>query len=75
MISVDYKLRGNVICLRPSMIKFDAPASLKIEIARAFDRPGPYYLNRPLIMVLEDLGVPFQVFEVHGDCYGFNVIF
>lgn len=63
MLSVDYKLQGRAIGLRPSMIKFEAPDSLEIEIARAFDRPGPYYLNRPLITLLEGLGVPYEVFE------------
>ena len=63
MLSVDYTLEGRVIGLRPSMTKFDAPNSLSIEIARAFDRPGKYYLNRPLIMLLEGLGVPYDIFE------------
>lgn len=63
MLSVDYTLQGRVIGLRPSMTKFDAPNSLSIEIASAFDRPGKYYLNRPLIMLLEGLGVPYEVFE------------
>ncbi|TCD63993.1 hypothetical protein EIP91_004695 [Steccherinum ochraceum] len=62
MVSVDYQLTGRVICLRPSMIKFEAPDSNNIEIARAFDRPGPFNLNRPLIMILEGLGVPFETF-------------
>lgn len=63
MLSVDHLLEGRQICLRPSMIKFEDPASNQIEIARAFNRPGPFYLNRPLIMVLEDLGVPYEVFR------------
>ncbi|KAF8807563.1 RNA-directed RNA polymerase 2 [Phlegmacium glaucopus] len=68
MLSVDYRLSGNAtICLRPSMIKFEAPNSREIEIARAFDRPGPYFLNRPLIMLLEGLGVPFDVFKKYQD--------
>ncbi|KIM48044.1 hypothetical protein M413DRAFT_22601 [Hebeloma cylindrosporum] len=67
MLSVDHKLRGNAICLRPSMIKFEAPRSTNIEIARAFDRPGLYYLNRPLIMLLEGLGIPFDVFKSYQD--------
>lgn len=62
MLSVDHTVQGRAICLRPSMIKFEAPNSTHIEIARAFNRPGPFYLNRPLIMVLEDLGVPYDVF-------------
>jgi hypothetical protein len=45
MLSVDYNLKGHVLCLRPSMIKFSAPQSRTIDIARAFDWPGPYFLN------------------------------
>uniref|UniRef100_D8PK67 RNA-dependent RNA polymerase n=1 Tax=Schizophyllum commune (strain H4-8 / FGSC 9210) TaxID=578458 RepID=D8PK67_SCHCM len=67
MLSVDYKLRGRAVCLRPSMIKFEAPDSLNLEIARAFDRPGKYYLNRPLIMLLEGLGVPYETFLKYQD--------
>ncbi|KAJ7042548.1 RNA-directed RNA polymerase 2 [Mycena alexandri] len=64
MLSVDYKLKGHVMCLRPSMIKFSTTArSRTIDIARAFDKPGLYYLNRPLIMLLEGLGVPYTVFK------------
>ncbi|TRM65783.1 RNA dependent RNA polymerase-domain-containing protein [Schizophyllum amplum] len=62
MLSVDYKLSGRAVCLRPSMIKFEAPDSSNLEIARAFDRPGKYYLNRPLIMLLEAIGVPYETF-------------
>lgn len=63
MLSVDHKLKGNTICLRPSMTKFEAPESQKIEIASIFDRPRPYFLNRPLIMLLEGLEVPYETFE------------
>jgi hypothetical protein len=49
------------------MIKFDAPRTTNIEIARAFDRPGLYFLNRPLIMLLEGLGIPFDVFKKYQD--------
>lgn len=64
MLSVDYSLKGNVICIRPSIEKFQDPNSHTIDIARAFDKPGPYFLNRPLIMILEQLGVPYVVFKV-----------
>lgn len=67
MLSVDHGLQGRAVCLRPSMIKFEAPESREMEIARAFDRPGPYFLNRPLIMLLEGLGVPYEVFESYQD--------
>lgn len=64
VLSVDYTLSSaRAILIRPSMIKFSAPQSLTIEIARAFDKPGKFYLNRPLIMVLECLGVPYEVFK------------
>lgn len=63
MLSVDHRLAGRAICLRPSMIKFEAPDSMHIEVARAFNRPGSFYLNRPLIMIMEHLGVPYEVFQ------------
>lgn len=67
MLSVDHKLQGRAICIRPSMTKFEAPDSLDIEIARAFDRPGRYFLNRPLIMLLEGLGIGYDVFKKFQD--------
>uniref|UniRef100_A0A8H7YB62 RNA-dependent RNA polymerase n=1 Tax=Psilocybe cubensis TaxID=181762 RepID=A0A8H7YB62_PSICU len=67
MLSVDHTLPGLTICLRDSMIKFDAPRTPFIEIAQSFDRPGNYYLNRPLIMLLEGLGVPYSVFRHYQD--------
>jgi hypothetical protein len=41
------------------MSKFIAP-DLTVEIAQAFDRPISMNLNRPLIMLLETLGVPLE---------------
>ncbi|KAK0465407.1 RNA-directed RNA polymerase 2 [Desarmillaria tabescens] len=67
MLSVDYKLQGKTVCLRPSMIKFEGTESRNVEIARAFDKPGLYYLNRPLIMLLEGLGVPYEIFKEYQD--------
>jgi RNA-dependent RNA polymerase len=61
MLSVDTRLQGRMVCLRDSMTKFDSPA-LEIEIARAFTRPGRMFLNRPMIMLLEGLGVESHVF-------------
>ncbi|KAG6879393.1 hypothetical protein C0992_003010 [Termitomyces sp. T32_za158] len=66
MLSVDHTLGGRAICLRPSMVKFE-DTSLEIEVARAFDKPGPYFLNRPLIMLLENLGVKYEVFKDFQD--------
>lgn len=63
MLSVDWRFNDSAICLRPSMTKFDAPDSRDIEIAGTFERTGLTYLNRPLIMMLETLGVRAEVFE------------
>jgi RNA-dependent RNA polymerase len=59
MLCVHEPLEGRVICTRPSMSKFTAP-DLTVEIAQAFDRPISMNLNRPLIMLLETLGVPLE---------------
>jgi RNA-dependent RNA polymerase len=61
MLSVDYKLQGRVLCIRPSMTKFDSP-SLAIEIAKSFEKPTKMVLNRPMIMLLEGLGVDAKHF-------------
>ncbi|KAN0128358.1 RNA dependent RNA polymerase domain containing protein [Lactarius tabidus] len=63
MLSVDHRLLGDVVVLRKSMIKFEAPHSTDVEIAQAFVRPSKYFLNRPLIMLLEGLGIPYAVFQ------------
>ncbi|KAG8906079.1 hypothetical protein FRC01_008149 [Tulasnella sp. 417] len=62
VVSVDYRLKGRLIQVRPSMDKFDAPQSLGIEISEAFNRPSSMYLNRPLIMLLDTLGVKHGAF-------------
>jgi len=67
MVSVDHRQTGRKLVLRPSMIKFQAPKWLEIEIVQAFDRPSPFCLNRPLIMVLEGLGVQYEVFKKYQD--------
>lgn len=50
------------------MVKFLTMETVQdIEVARAFDKPGPYFLNRPLIMLLDGLGVPLKVFKKYQD--------
>lgn len=46
------------------MNKFKIPGEgdAEIEIARAFERPGLTYLNKPLITILEDRGVEKNAF-------------
>ncbi|KAK0463788.1 RNA dependent RNA polymerase-domain-containing protein [Desarmillaria tabescens] len=53
---LDHDPNGIRMKLRPTMRKFEDPRSTEadIEIARAFDRPNTSYLNRPLVMILED---------------------
>ena len=63
MLSVDHKLLGDIVVLRDSMIKFEAPHSTDVEIAQAFVRPSKYYLNRPLIMLLEGVGISYDIFQ------------
>lgn len=63
MISLDSTLEGDALCLRPSMIKFDGALEHNIEICGAGHRPLPMYLNRQLIKILEDLGVPARAFH------------
>ncbi|OAV99452.1 hypothetical protein PTTG_06645 [Puccinia triticina 1-1 BBBD Race 1] len=62
MLSLDPTLKGKVVRMRPSMDKFDAPDSLTLDIAGTFTKPLVAYLNRPLIKLLEDLGIRAEVF-------------
>ncbi len=56
MISLDTRLEGDVLSLRPSMIKFKG-LDTNLEICGSGLRQLPMYLNRQLIKILEDLGV------------------
>lgn len=67
MVSTDYRLQGRTIVLRPSMIKFEAPHATSIEIAGTSQKPIPYFLNRPLIMMLEGLDVQYEIFKEYQD--------
>lgn len=62
MISLDTRLQGDTLLLRPSMIKFTGSDATDIEICGAGIRPLPLVLNRQLIKILEDLGVGHEVF-------------
>ncbi|CAE6425702.1 unnamed protein product [Rhizoctonia solani] len=62
MVRLDPKLEGRVLCLRPSMTKFDADHDLSLEIARAFVTYSPCFLNRPLVVLLWSGGVDDKVF-------------
>ncbi|KAF9526964.1 RNA dependent RNA polymerase-domain-containing protein [Crepidotus variabilis] len=66
VVAVDLALPRSTINmrLRPSMKRFDAEISTTspVEIVQAFERPNTAYLNRPLIMFLEDRKVPIDSF-------------
>jgi hypothetical protein len=62
MISVDTRLEGEVLVLRPSMIKFEGTNKTDIEICETAYRPLPAYLNRQFIKLLEDMGVDENFF-------------
>jgi hypothetical protein len=62
MISLDSRLHGDALVLRDSMIKFDGSTWPDIEICDAPYKPLSMYLNRPLIKILEDMGVPDDFF-------------
>ncbi|KAI5305850.1 hypothetical protein KEM56_003119 [Ascosphaera pollenicola] len=61
MVSLDSRLAGDQLCLRKSMIKFEATGSA-IEICGSGIRALPFYLNQQLIKILEDLGVSPSAF-------------
>ncbi|KAE9375996.1 rna-dependent rna polymeras-like protein [Stipitochalara longipes BDJ] len=57
MLSLDTRLIGDLVCLRPSMIKFEGSTSMDIELCGSSLRPLPMYLNRQVIKIMEDMGV------------------
>ena len=62
MISLDIRLKGDVLALRPSMVKFEASNKTDIEICEAAWKPLPLYLNRQFIKILEDMGTADSFF-------------
>ncbi|KAL5489956.1 hypothetical protein ACEPAI_4789 [Sanghuangporus weigelae] len=64
VVVVDDNLKGIKMNLRPSMRKFTSHdvETADIEIAKAFCGPSSLYLNRPLVMILEDREVKKDVF-------------
>lgn len=62
MVAVDRTLEGDVLCIRPSQEKFNAPDPLYLEIVKTVKTSSPGYLNRQLILLLSTLGVSDDVF-------------
>lgn len=63
MVSLDSRLNGQCLMLRANMKKYDTDAVWDLEICGAVFRPLPMFLNRQLIKILEDLGLPYDVFH------------
>jgi hypothetical protein len=61
-VSLDTRLQGERILIRPSMQKFDGSPSWDVELCGANFKKLPCFLNRQFIKILEDLGVPTGVF-------------
>ena len=62
MLSLDSRLSGEQVFLRPSMIKFEGYGSMDIEICGASYKPLPMFLNRQTIKIMEDIGVEDSFF-------------
>ncbi|KAL8648728.1 MAG: hypothetical protein Q9226_005877 [Calogaya cf. arnoldii] len=63
VISLDSRLQGHVLRLGPSIIKYRGTEESHIEVCGVAPRKLPLVLNRSLIQILEDLGIPNQAFE------------
>ncbi len=58
MLASDNRLPGKTIALRPSMTKFESLDVQNLEICDMASRPIKMVLNRQIIKILEDMGVP-----------------
>ncbi|KAH9366606.1 hypothetical protein HPB48_010277 [Haemaphysalis longicornis] len=61
MLCTNNALEGDKLVLRKSMNKFACSTSDSLEVIKV-SAPSPLFLNRPLITILEQLGVPGRVF-------------
>ncbi|KKA26661.1 hypothetical protein TD95_001628 [Thielaviopsis punctulata] len=63
MLALDARLSGKVICVRKeSMVKFESTDIHELEICDMASRPLRLVLNRQIIKILEDMGVPNEWF-------------
>ncbi|OJJ50415.1 hypothetical protein ASPZODRAFT_164365 [Penicilliopsis zonata CBS 506.65] len=58
MLALDPRLAGSVIQVRPSMVKFESDDMGNLEICDMASKPIPLVLNRQVIKIMEDMGVP-----------------
>ncbi|KAL4756453.1 RNA dependent RNA polymerase [Aspergillus foveolatus] len=57
MLSLDPRLRGSKVCIRPSMTKFQTDDQVNVEICGSRSKPIPLFLNRQVIKILENMGL------------------
>src|SRR6266536_3019081 len=62
MLSLDTRLQGTSVFLRPSMTTFTGSTSNDLEICTAGHKPISLNLNEQVIKIFEDLGVPPRFF-------------
>lgn len=62
MLAVDPSLAGSVVCIRPSMKKFESIDKANLEICDTASKPIPLVLNRQMVKILEDMGVEHSWF-------------
>ncbi|KAG1835528.1 RdRP-domain-containing protein [Suillus variegatus] len=68
MVVQDPTIQGKLVRLRPSQIKFDSPENLTFDVQSTSAEPIPVFLNRPLISLMEFLGVDTQrIIELQDD--------
>ncbi|KAG0706495.1 RdRP-domain-containing protein [Suillus ampliporus] len=68
MVVQDPTIRGKLVRLRPSQIKFDAPENLTFDVQSTSAEPIAMFLNRPLIVLMEFLGVDTRrIIELQDD--------
>lgn len=67
VLSLDPTLRGELLHIRESMLKFESRADCRdLEICDTSSKPLPIWLNHQFIKILEDLGVhPDKFLEIH----------
>ncbi|KAH7312571.1 RNA dependent RNA polymerase-domain-containing protein [Stachybotrys elegans] len=65
MLALDPCLKGRLMCVRPSMIKFESSDIADLEICDMASTPTPLFLNQQTIKILEDMGVSHEWFLEH----------
>ncbi|KAF2449704.1 RdRP-domain-containing protein [Karstenula rhodostoma CBS 690.94] len=67
MLALDERLEGTTMNVRDSMVKFESNDKENLEICDAANKPIPLVLNRQMIKILEDMGIPAAWFLKQQD--------